>query len=260
MRIIAMHKTNSDNEAGILPPQKLIDDMGELMGEMARAGIVRAGDGLRASSTGVRLNFTGGDRSVTPGPFKGNNELLESFSIVRVNEIGDAIAWASRYGEIVGDGEIDIRPVVEPWDLGIFPKPETVTTTRYMIAHKADARSEAGAPHAPAVAAAIEKLSAEMEEAGVLLKAVKMQPSAKGTRLHYREGKFSITDGPFTESKELIAGFVILELPSIEESLPWMERFATIVGDVEIDIRPLDDAGDEVAAELTNTEERPLAE
>ena len=73
----------------------------------------------------------------------------------------------------------------------------------------------------------------------VLLSREALRPSSEGIRVRFRDGKRTVIDGPFTESKELIAGFSIMEVPSRDEALAWTSRFAALIGDVEMDIRPL---------------------
>jgi hypothetical protein len=234
-----MHKTNAHWEAGATPGPELIARVGRMIGEMAEARVLRAAEGLRASSQGVRLRFSGGRRTVTPGPFTGSKELPASFTILRLESLEQAIEWASRFARVVGDVEIDIRPVTEPWDIGMAAKPDGLTTRRFMAIRKADARTEAGSPLTPNQVAAMATLVEDMTKAGVLLAAEEFQRSAKGARLEFSRGKHTITDGPFTESKELIAGFVILEAQSLQEMLGWAPRYAAAVGDVELDILPL---------------------
>ena len=244
MRVISMHKTNASNEAGIPPSLELIAGMGELMGELVKTGILRSGGGLRASSLGVRLNFSGGKRTITNGPFTGGNELTAGFRIINVKSLDDAIEWATRFADVIGDVEIDIRPLCEPWDLGVCPKPEGLETTRFMLVHKADKHSEAGVLPDQAQIADLKKLTDDMVKAGVFQEAEELRPSSKGVRLRFSGGKQTVIDGPFAESKELIAGFVIHEVNSIDESIAWAPPFAKLIGDVEIDIRPLYEPSD----------------
>ena len=234
MRYISMHKATKDMEAGAPPPPEVMAGMGPLMEEMTSAGIFLAGEGLRPSALGVRLTFSGGLRTITPGPLTGSNELTDRYLIVRVPSINDAIEWATRFAGN-DEAEIDVRPVTEMWDLGFMPKPPDLTTTRYMILRKADARSEAGATDFTTFTS----LSADMERAGVLVSREALQPSATGVRLRFRGGDRRVIDGPFTESKELIAGFSIIQVDSREEVVKWATRFAELLGDIEIDIRPL---------------------
>lgn len=242
MRYLMMHRTNSHWEAGARPSTGLIAAMGQLLGKMAQNGVFLAGEGLRASSLGVRLQYRGGQRTVTRGPFPGGNELIAGFMILRLSTIDDAVEWASRFAEIVGDVEIDIRPVTEPWDLGMCNRPDGLTTTRFMAMHKADGRSEAGVPRTPQQTAAMQRLLAEMKQAGVLLAVEELQPSSRGVRIRFTGTTRTVTDGPFTESKELIAGFIMLQCDSREDAMAWAPQFAECVGDVELDIRPMHDS------------------
>ncbi len=239
MRIMSMHKANAQMEAGVPPSPEFMASMGALMQEIQEAGIFIAGEGLLPSSTGVRLNFSDGQRTITKGPFVGANELIAGYCLMKASSIEETIEWASRFAEIVGDVEIDIRPICEPWDLGMFPKPENETKTRFMLTHKADAHSESGAPPSPRVVAAMDALTNDMKRAGVFLAAEGLQPSSRAVRLRFKGDRRTIIDGPFTESKELIAGFSILELPSNDEAIVWASKFAKLIGDVEIDIRPM---------------------
>src|SRR5688572_28029704 len=113
MRFMLMHRTNSHWEAGAIPSSELIARVGKMLEEMSASGALLAAEGLRPSSLGARLAFVGGERTVTKGPLVGSNELPASFMILRVPSITEAIDWASRFGQILGNAEIDIRPVTE---------------------------------------------------------------------------------------------------------------------------------------------------
>lgn len=244
MRLIWMHKADKDTEAGVPPSPELIVKMGELMKEMAKSGVLLAGEGLQPSSTGVRLKFSGGKRSVTHGPLSGSNELVAWFAIVRTKSMEEVIEWASRFGKVVGDAEIDIGVVKEPWDLGLCLKPEG-QATRFMIMHKADKKSEAGITPTTEALGAMRELTQETIKAGAFLSAERLQPSSKGMRLKLSGRKRSLIDGPFTESKELIAGYCMLQVKSKDEAIEWASRFAKVLGDaraagnVEVDILPV---------------------
>jgi hypothetical protein len=229
MRFISMHKSNASTEASEPPSPELMAGMGPLMGEMMQAGVFLAGEGLQASSRGVRLQFSGAKRTITKGPFVGSNELTDRYLIVSVQSIDEAIEWATRFAGAV-DAEMDIRPVVEPWDIGMGPKPAGLTATRFMILHKSDDRTEAGIRRETNLSAI---------PSNVLLGTEALRPSSEGIRLRYKDGKRTVIDGPFAESKELIAGFSIMEASSIDEAAAWAWRFAELYGDVEMDIRPL---------------------
>lgn len=239
MRFIIMHRTTPQWEAGCTPGPELIARVGKMIGEMVAAGVLRGAEGLRASSQGVRLRFEGGRRTVTPGPFPGSNELPAGFAILRVESIEDAIGWASRLAGVLGDVEIDVRPVTEPWDLGLSPRPAGLTTRRYMAMHKATAASEAGVQPTPERRAEMGRLLEEMARAGVLLAAEGLEPSSRGLRFRFAGGKHTAVDGPFAESKELVAGYAIVEAQSLPEAAPWAARYGAAVGCPELDLRPL---------------------
>ena len=240
MRFVMMHKANKDSEAGVPPAPEVVAGIGELMQEMVRAGVMLGGEGLRPSSNSVRLNFSDGRRSVARGPFARSNGLIAGFIIIRTPSMDEAIDWASRYAQIVGAAEIDIGVVTEPWDIGFMPKPEGLTTTRYMIMRKSDSETESGAKPSPAVLTGIRKLTEEMLQAGVFISAEALQPSSKAVRLHYSNGQRAMMDGPFSETKELIGGYGVVQVASQEEALEWAWRFAKVVagsGQLEIDVR-----------------------
>ena len=238
MRIMMMHKTNPRNEAGVPPSPELMARMGALLGEIAQAGVLLAGEGLRQSALGVRLHFSGGKRTITKGPFTPSNELIDRYLIVRVPSIEDAIEWATRFAGEGADAEIDVRPVTEAWDIGMMPRPADATETRFMIAHKADRASESATRPTAETRAAIAAVSGDTS--GALLMAEALQPSSKSLRVRFSGAKHTVIDGPFAESKELIAGFVIFELPSKEDAIQYAIPFAAALNeDVEVDIRPM---------------------
>ena len=118
MRFLVMHKSNEQNEAGIPPNKELIEAMGKLMEETAKAGVLLAAEGVHASSKGARVSFSGGKRTVTDGPFAEAKELIAGFAIIDVKSKEEAIEWATRFANVIGDVEIEIRQVVE---LSDFP-------------------------------------------------------------------------------------------------------------------------------------------
>jgi hypothetical protein len=240
MRFIIMHKTNAQWEGGAIPSPELIEQVGALLGELAKADVLHAGEGLRASSQGVRLRFSGGARTVIQGPFEGDNELPAGFSILRAESLEEAIDWASRQAAVLGDLEIDIRPVTEAWDIGLIPRPEEATTRRYMVLRKATAASEAGVPLTPTQGAEMARLVEQTGRTGQLLATENMRPSARGRRYKNSRNGISVTDGPFTESKELIAGYVIVSAGSLEDAGRWAMRYIDAVEAEEVDVRELE--------------------
>ena len=239
MKFMMLHKTNAYYEQGGLPSKELIAGVGGMIGEMVRSGRLLAADGLRSSAEGVRLKFSGGKRTIVKGPLQGENELVASFAVMRVRSLDEAVEWATRLAAVVGDVVLDIRPATEPWDIGLGGKPEGLTTRRYIAMQKAGAATEAGASPSPQDVERMGALIAEMSEAGVLLSTGWLEPSSHASRLRNVGGKQMLVDGPFAESKELVGGFVILELDSRAEAVAWARRYVAVLGEVELDVLPV---------------------
>ena len=240
MRFIIMHKTNAHWESGAIPGPELIARVGTLLGTLARAGVLLGAEGLRASSEGVRLRFSAGTRTVINGPFEGNNELPAGFSILRARSLEDAVEWATRQASVLGDMEIDIRPVTEPWDIGMTPAPADVSTRRYMVLRKATSATEAGSAPSSAQRAAFARLIDETVRDGVHVATETMRPSRRGRRYKNSRDGISVYDGPFVETKELIAGYVIVSAASLEDAGRWAVEYALAVEAEEVDLRELE--------------------
>jgi hypothetical protein len=125
MRVMVLIKANKDSEAGILPSEKLLTEMGAFNEELVKAGVMLAGEGLRASSNGKRVRFSGGKQTVIDGPFTETKELLAGFWIWNVKSMDEAIGWVKRIPNPDGqDGEVEIRPLAEAEDFGAEFTPE----------------------------------------------------------------------------------------------------------------------------------------
>jgi hypothetical protein len=240
MRFMIMHKTNAHWESGAIPTPDLIARVGTLLGELQSTGALLAGEGLRASSQGVRLRFSNGQRTVAPGPFERGNELPAGFSIVRGRSIDDAIDWASAQAAAWGDCELDIRPVTEPWDIGLADKPQGVTERRYMILRKATASSEAGPSLSSDQRARLSRLVNDTTNPAVHLVTETMLPSARGRRYTNSHEGVRFVDGPFSESKELIGGYVMVSATSLDDAGRWAELYIRAVETNEVDLRELE--------------------
>jgi hypothetical protein len=245
MRFMIMHKNDPNTEAGNPPPIELVNEMGALIGEYAKTGRFIDGAGLGASKTRTRLVFRDGKCSMKRGPYAGEHELPAATLLLKVRTREEAIGWAERYGKILGDGELEVGKVNEPWDIGLMPPPENPPLQMLLI-EKADQSSETGGRSAQQKAA-ISRLKTEMTKAGVLVRSLRLQPSAKGKRLSFTNNNLRMVDGPFVESKELIGGFAVMELSGLDEAIELCRRYAKILGGtLEIDVRLVDQ--DEEAA------------
>ena len=241
MRFLIMHKNDPQTEAGELPPADLITKMGAFIGEHAKAGRFIDGAGLSGSATRTRLTFRGGQCTVKRGPYRGESELPAAMLQLKVRTREEAIGWAERYGKILGDVDLELGKVNEPWDLGLMPAPENPPLQMLLI-EKADRTTEGGGRTAQQKGA-LSRLETEMTQAGVLVRAIRLQPSAKARRLVFTNNNMRATDGPFAESKELVGGFAVMELSGMDEAIALSCRYAEILGGtLEIDLRLVDTA------------------
>jgi hypothetical protein len=136
---------------------------------------------------------------------------------------------------------------------------------RFMIIRKADEQTEAGVMPGEGLLTAMGSYMEDLVKAGVLLAGEGLHPSSKGARIRFSGGKPVVTDGPFAEAKELIAGFTLIQVSSREEALEWVRRWPAEDGDgaVELELRQVfeaDDFGPEFTPELREAEERLRAE
>jgi hypothetical protein len=119
MRVMVIVKANKDSEAGVLPTQQLLTEMGKFNQELVKAGVLLAAEGLQASSKGKRVRFSGTKRTVVDGPFTETKELIAGFWLWQVRSMEEAIEWVKRCpNPHQGESEIEIRQVFEAEDFG----------------------------------------------------------------------------------------------------------------------------------------------
>jgi hypothetical protein len=235
MRFMVMHKMTPQLEKGLPPSAEELEGVNQLVSEAVRDGLLVAGEGLKPSAQRVHIRYEGGKRTITQGPFPDARELVGGFSLLRVRSREEAIGWCDKFAAAVGDVELFLGPVVEPWDMGA-PKPDDVPL-RFLAVHRMDPSADAGAPPSREVDAKVGALVREMTDAGVLESAAGLASTSKGARVHFAGGKRRVVDGPFTESKELIAGYAILDLPSKAAAIEWATRFGEVVRVNEVEVR-----------------------
>lgn len=126
MRVMVLIKANEESEAGVLPDEELLTEMGKFNEELVNAGIMQAGEGLQPSSKGVRVRFSGSQRLVTDGPFAETKELIAGFWIWNVKSMDEAIQWVKKCPNPFPnkDSEIEIRQIFEAEDFGDEFTPE----------------------------------------------------------------------------------------------------------------------------------------
>ncbi len=126
MRVMVIVKATKSSEAGVMPSEKLLADMGKYNEELVQAGVMLAGEGLQPSSKGKRVRFAGGRRTVIDGPFSATEELIAGFWLWQVKSIEEAVEWVRRCPDPMPGEEaaIEIRPVFEAEDFGAELTPE----------------------------------------------------------------------------------------------------------------------------------------
>jgi hypothetical protein len=123
MRFMVIVKASKESEAGVMPSTELLTAMGKFNEEMVKAGMMQAGEGLHPTSRGARVKYTGGQGSVSRGPFKLTGDLIAGFWLVETGSLDEAIDWMKR-APFDGDAEIEIRQVFSPDDFGEALTPE----------------------------------------------------------------------------------------------------------------------------------------
>ena len=138
MRFMLLLKADKTTEAGKLPDEKLLADMGKYNEELVKAGVLLAGEGLQPSSKGARVKFSGASRTVIDGPFPETKELIAGFWLIQVKSKDEAIEWVKRCpNPLEGEAEIEIRQVFEAADFGDAFTPELRQQEERIVAQMA---------------------------------------------------------------------------------------------------------------------------
>jgi hypothetical protein len=125
MRVMVFVKADKNSEAGMMPDEKMLTEMGAFNEELVKAGIMLEGEGLKPSSAGARVRFNGKNRTVIDGPFAETKELVAGYWIWKVESLAEAIEWVKRCpNPMPGESEIEIRPIFEAEDFGAEFTPE----------------------------------------------------------------------------------------------------------------------------------------
>ena len=133
MRVMVIVKATKDSEAGVMPSKELLTAMGKYNEELVKAGIMLAGDGLRPSSKGKRVRFSGSKRTVIDGPFAETKELVAGYWIWEVRSMEEAVEWLKRCpNPMPGESEVEIRPFFEAEDFGENLTPEHLERVKRM--------------------------------------------------------------------------------------------------------------------------------
>jgi len=253
-------KATKDFEAGVWPDKKLLSEMATWTEELVRAGARLEGGRLQPSSQGVRVRYANGKLTLTDGPFAETKELIAGFCLIQAKSLDEAIEWTKRVP--FQEGEIELRPLYELFDFPVdaaekpagwrekeeqlraAPPARKPGTIRYLGIVKADKDTEAGVLPDEKGLATMGAFLEEGAKAGIFLSGEGLQPSSKGARVRFSASKRMVIDGPFAETKELIAGYAILQFTSKAEAIEWSKRFVQVDaplrlgGESECEIRP----------------------
>jgi len=125
MRVMVIIKATEESEAGVMPSEKLLSEMGKFNEELVKAGVMLAGEGLHPTSKAKRVRFSGAKRTVIDGPFPETKELIAGYWIWKVNSIDEAVEWVKRCPNPMNvEEDVDIRPIFEASDFGEELTPE----------------------------------------------------------------------------------------------------------------------------------------
>ena len=271
MRFMVLVKSSAQSEAGVMPDEKMLSEMGKYNEELIRTGALLAADGLQPSSKGARVRLAQGKVRNIDGPFAEAKELVGGYWILQFPSYEQALATLERAP--FPTGEIEIRPLYEPEDFPLdvseqpggwrdqevaaraeaaqgAPPARIPGTRRYLSFLKADKYTEAGGPATPELLAEMGGLMEEMMKAGVMLSGDGLKPSREGKRIVFEGEKRTVIDGPFAETKELIAGVCLMQTRTLAEALEWSRRMLEIhtrgvgLSDGECEVRALHELED----------------
>jgi hypothetical protein len=233
---MVMHKMTAELEKGLAPDPSIIEGVNGLIQAGLKEKVFVSGEGLRPTSERVHVAYKNGKRKVTDGPFTEAKELVGGFALMRVRSKQEALDWCDRFAAVIGDVELYMGPVVEPWDLGMMPKPKNPPLRMLSIMQQ---HTDDDAPPKPEEIAKMGVLIDEMTKAGVMQATGGLASTKRGARILFDGKKRTVLDGPFAESKELVAGYAILDLPSKAAAVEWALRFGEIVKVNEVEVRQM---------------------
>ena len=268
MQFMIFRKADKDTEAGVMPSGELLQAMGEYNQQLVDAGVMRGGEGLQPSAKGVRMQLSPGRATIVDGPFTETKELIAGFSIIDVESMQAAIDLVSRWPRQDGGGNVELEIRESGCPGGCAEVAATAVTDpqgkRFVVLLRSSADLESEVPVPREKLDALDAHNAAEAKAGVLLAADGLRSSAHGAKVKIAAGKLSVVDGPFTEIKEMIAGYWMIRVPSLQDAIEWARRNPYPTGpEVEVEIRQvyeMEDFGVEFTPELRDAEQRMRAQ
>jgi hypothetical protein len=225
---------------GAAPTPELITAMDAFNSALQDAGAWVDAEGLRPTAEGFRVVNDGGSITVTEGPFTDGDEVVFGYWVIEAASRDEAVAWAQKVPFEAGDSETGTVEVRQIFGLEDFPVQESEGeegwreqeeqmraaepparkegARRYFMTFLATPASEAGEMGDEAVFTEMGNFIAELSDAGIFLSGEGLHPSSNASRVRYAGGKRTVTDGPFAETKELIAGYCVVQVDSVEQA------------------------------------------
>ncbi|NUP05473.1 MAG: hypothetical protein HOW73_05370 [Polyangiaceae bacterium] len=258
MRFLIIRKADPKTEAAVLPTSEKPSTMGLHNAELEKARAAVMTEGLKPSASGVRVLFSGGKTKVVEGPFTGTNQLVAGFTLIDAASKEEAVELVKRWPGIDSsdhDVEIEIRETGCPGGVeGVAPEePEVARPAlpeghrRYVAILKTTNHTETGYVADDSVLSRMSQTNGDSIKAGVMLAGEGLKPSARGARVKFSKGRTLVTDGPFAEAKELVAGFWMVRMPSIQAAVEWVKAYPFPLGpdnEGEVEVRELYEASD----------------
>lgn len=226
MHFMILRKADAGTEAGVHAAQAT-QALARYRDELAEAGILRGGFDLAPSGAGVRLQLAGERASLEWGPFP-VPELVDSVFIIDVPSRKEAVEWVSRWPGANDPTTLEVRETGCPGGCAqvapTAPDPEQARQPRFAVLLRSDAALDAGADTPQEKLDALDRSNLLAAQAGVLIAADGLQPSSRGARVTIANGKAVAVDGPFTEIKEMIAGYWLIRAGSMDEAIAWARQ------------------------------------
>jgi len=245
MQFLIVRKADADSETGVLPHRELIEAMADHVDVLAAEGRFLAGEGLKPSREGVRVSFGPGQKAVlVDGPFAEAKELVAGISIIEAPSIEDAVEWVKGWPaeDAHGEAVVEVRPIGCPGGLNCFNAMAegNDSTPRYVVMLKANERSETDWNPGPEILGRMAEANRAGQEAGFLIGGQGLSSSRHAKRVSFSRGKATVVDGPFAEIKEMVAGFWVLRVASLDDAIAWTETYPFPDGDeARLEIREL---------------------
>ncbi|WP_394781607.1 YciI family protein [Undibacterium sp.] len=212
--------------------------------ELQAAGLRCAGQMLHSSEGALRLHFHNGDISASEGPFPGEKQLVAGFTMLEATSEQQALEWLQRWPAGNEYLTLEMRGCGCPGGLECINLTQDAADAhqqhlkRFLILLKASPLAETGAIPSEAVLAAMAKRNEEGTQSGLLVAGEGLQTTASGKRIKFTSGKAAVLDGPFSETKELIAGYWLLQAKSIADAVDWVRSYPyPFIEDAMVEIR-----------------------